>query len=832
MLKLKRVVGVVQVILWGAYFGPIAFAGVEGSITGTIVDKQGVAISAATVDLQSLDGKRVHSTSASPTGDFQFFPVIFGDYQVQVQGEGFQSSVTQVHVSSSGVSQINVELSPADKEMLVEVRVKRKLIQNSAPVSSTQINHEMIQHLPGGEQASLPQIMARTTPGLVLGAFNQTFFRGSHGNVQYQIDGVQMPDSPSSTFGEAFSPRNIDHMEVITGGIPAEYGERLAAVVNIVTKSGPEEPHGEIELNYGTNNRTSPQLNYGGSNKSGDFHYYFSANYNRTDRGLDSPQPQSEDQQKQGGTENVHNSANGNNQFLKLDWLIDNDNKLTFTAFNNYSFYQIPNFPSYFKPTDAFFGADFEDQFGNIGTNTYRPADTDDTQAEWNEYVQLIWKHTFSPTAFLQVAPYYKYSNLKVTNDPDHDMADPKGNSSSFALNRHTNNVGLKMDYSNRLDERNLVKAGIQLQASQSLGTIQVLYKNIQSTNSDPNLGFYENAYVQDDFVIFKPLILTAGVRFSATQFNFSGANPTDYMFQPRVGLRYLLTDTTKLHAFYGKLFQPSSLENLRVTFNQLNPDAPLLPYDIKAEKDDFYELGVEQQVGDTHVVSVTGYYKDSINVIDDEQLLNTSIAQPFNFANGYSYGAELSVRGQLSSEWSEYFNYSYNIAKGRGISGGLFVFAEAEHDHDEHAHADHQEHAHDDHVEHAHDDHKERAHTGGHTHDVSGTDYQVMDHVQLHTANAGLTYTKNNYWIGGQGMFNSGLRTGPNNSLVLPFNLTFNATGGYEFRSDSWAANWKVSLDILNVFNNVYPISIANGYNGSHYAAGRQFFVHLTRSF
>ena len=266
-------------------------------------------------------------------------------------------------------------------------------------------------------------------------------------------------------------------------------------------------------------------------------------------------------------------------------------------------------------------------------------------------------------------------------------------------------------------------------------------------------------------------------------------------MFQPRIGLDYLVSDTTKLHAFYGKLFQPSSLENLRVTYDNLGFNNQLLPYDIKAEKDDYYEVGVAQQIGEAHFASINLYYKKGINVIDEEQIVNTSIAQPFNFAQGYAYGAEFSIRGQLSPEWSDYANYSYTIARGRGLSGGFFVFAS---DPD----------------------------------DEPGSSYQMLDHIQVHTVNSGLTYTKNNYWAGLQGMFGSGLRTGENNSVSLPGHFVMNATAGYDFRSDSWAANWKVSADLLNVFNNVYPITIANGYNGSHYAAGRQVFVHLTRSF
>ena len=167
----------------------------------------------------------------------------------------------------------------SEREMRMEVRAKRRLIQSSSSTSRTEVNQALIQKLPQGGEISLPKLISTTSPGVVAGPFGQMFFRGNHGNIQYQIDGVQLPESPSNTLGQAFSPRNIEQMDVITGGFPAEYGLRLSGVVDIRTKSGPETPSGEVELNYGTYQSISPHLLYGGSNEKGDLHYFFSLNY-------------------------------------------------------------------------------------------------------------------------------------------------------------------------------------------------------------------------------------------------------------------------------------------------------------------------------------------------------------------------------------------------------------------------------------------------------------------------------------------------------------------------------------------------------------------------
>jgi len=690
--------------------------------------------------------------------------------------------------------------STQEKEMTIKVRAKRNLV-SSAPSSTKEINKDTIETLPQGDDIKLPKLLATTIPGIIQGPFGQSFIRGNHANIQYQIDGVQLPDSPSNTFGQAFSPRNIDHMEVITGGVPAEYGERLSAVVNIITKSGSETPGGSAGIGYGSYNTITPQANYSGSNAFGDLHYYFSASYTQTDRGLETPQPESLANVTQGTSEAIHDQSNGNDEFAKIDWQVGNDDKVSFIVYNSYNDYQIPNFPASFGPTSAIFNAGYLDQFGN-GPLNFVPFNTNDSQAENNAYAQVVWKHTFSPHSFLQVAPYFKISKMHVINDPTNDLfaanagAIVGSNPSSFTEDRVTDNEGLKLDFSDRVNDSNLFKAGFVLQSSDSTGPISVISQvqgsaPVNSADNSADIGNLESAYMQDEYKITKALTLSAGLRFDATQFHFSDLSTSDSWLQPRIGLSDKITDTTVIHAFYGLLFQPAPVENLRDTFVTSGAGNSLAPYDIKAEKDNYFEVGISQQLGE-QVINLNTYYKIAKNMLDDSQLLNTSIAQPYNFSQGYAYGVEISVAGKIAERWSDYLNYSYEIAKGNGISGGLFAFPQGT-----------------------------SPNTGG---------YQFLDHVQVHTANAGVTYKSNHWWWTGQSLFGSGLRTGSNNSMSLPSHLTFDTSVGYDFSRASWWSKTKLSIDVLNVFDDLYPINLANGYNGNHYSAGREVFARVSK--
>jgi hypothetical protein len=78
--------------------------------------------------------------------------------------------------------------------------------------------------------------------------------------------------------------------------------------------------------------------------------------------------------------------------------------------------------------------------------------------------------------------------------------------------------------------------------------------------------------------------------------------------------------------------------------------------------------------------------------------------------------------------------------------------------------------------------------------------------------------------------MYGSGLRTGDHNSVTLPSHVTFDTTVGYEFTGDRWYNRFKASLDVVNILDNVYPITIANGFSGTQYAQGRQIFFRISK--
>ena len=116
------------------------------------------------------------------------------------------------------------------------------LLETSSTGSHVDIGASLIDQLPTATPSKQLSAMLLSAPGFIPSQNGRIHVRGSHGQIQYVVDGVPMTDEYSEAFANPLDPRYVKSAEVMTGGIPAEYGGKLAAVVDITSKSGLDEP--------------------------------------------------------------------------------------------------------------------------------------------------------------------------------------------------------------------------------------------------------------------------------------------------------------------------------------------------------------------------------------------------------------------------------------------------------------------------------------------------------------------------------------------------------------------------------------------------------------
>src|SRR6476620_3648709 len=107
----------------------------------------------------------------------------------------------------------------------------RGSIQPSLGASRFDFTPSAISAIPQGDQAPINQVILRA-PGVAQDSCGQLHVRGDHGNLQYRLDGVQLPEG-LSLFSNALTTQYAHKMSLITGALPAQYGFQTAGILDI-----------------------------------------------------------------------------------------------------------------------------------------------------------------------------------------------------------------------------------------------------------------------------------------------------------------------------------------------------------------------------------------------------------------------------------------------------------------------------------------------------------------------------------------------------------------------------------------------------------------------
>ena len=84
--------------------------------------------------------------------------------------------------------------------------------------------------------------LVTATPGFAKDENGRYHFQGSHSQGQFVVDGQTISDQTGVTFSNSIDPGIAQSMEVIYGNVPAEYGDKVGTVVNMVDEVGSLAP--------------------------------------------------------------------------------------------------------------------------------------------------------------------------------------------------------------------------------------------------------------------------------------------------------------------------------------------------------------------------------------------------------------------------------------------------------------------------------------------------------------------------------------------------------------------------------------------------------------
>ena len=212
-------------------------------LQGKVVDDTGEALIGATVKvLKGTDLAR--GTITDYEGNFRV-NLDAGTYSVEVSYTGYQTSRTDgVRVLTNQLNFLDLVLGNSVLTEVVITQYKVPLIEQDKTQGGQTLTSEQIRNLP---TRSVNAIVA-TTAGVTSVDGGEVNIKGSRSNAtNYYIDGIRV-------YGNSVPPvQDIEQLQVITGGLGAEYGDVTGGVISVITKGPASEYHGavEVENSYG-----------------------------------------------------------------------------------------------------------------------------------------------------------------------------------------------------------------------------------------------------------------------------------------------------------------------------------------------------------------------------------------------------------------------------------------------------------------------------------------------------------------------------------------------------------------------------------------------------
>ncbi|WP_243042888.1 TonB-dependent receptor [Dyella sedimenti] len=622
------------------------------------------------------------------------------------------------------------------------------------------IDQKAIQQLPLGDSTPLNQVVLQA-PGVVQDSYGGLHVRGDHANLQYRINGVIIPESISG-FGQTLDARTIQSVKVLDGALPAQYGLRTAAVVDIDTKSGHDLGNGgSVGITGGSFGTLNPNASLWGSNDR--WSWFVTANYLENDVGIENPTA---------SRKPIHDHTNQVKGFGDISYLINDNTRLSFMFGVTNNRFQIPNNP------------DQEPQFGYLDTVDFNSAKLNENQRETTRFGVLSLQGKLGDTAY-QVSAGQRYSHVGFTPD---DIGDLMFNGVASTINRTNRANTLQADFSTPLGDSHTLRYGVygEFERGNISDNSLVFPANPDGSQASTTpIGIYDatkllartwSAYLQDEWSIGEKWTVNYGLRGDRYELF-----RTESQLSPRVGLVYQATDSTTVHAGYSRYFTPpateviddSNIARFNGTTNALPSGGNNLPL---SERSDYYDLGIQQQFGSSLTLGLDAYYRKVSRLQDEGQFGAALIYSNFNYDYGRIRGAEFTANYD-NGPVSAYFNLAYNRAMGKRVITGQYNF-----DPDELAYI--------------------------------YDNWIHLDHDQKMTSSGGVTYAFTEATrVGADYVFGSGLRKDGDvpNGLSLPYYFQLNLNVAHDFDIGGFG-KLKTQLALINALDRTYELRDGTG--------------------
>ena len=604
-----------------------------------------------TLTLVSASTQTSIDTRPDSEGRFVFANVTPGDYVLRASSEGFTTQQVRLPIEPREIRAVTVALDLSTVNLSVDVAAAVLSLPSTHSPSSTTLTQERLESVPAFQRTTLPDAIVTAAPGMIRGHDDFVHIRGEEVALNPFINGVAFWENSHALFSSGLSPDVIETANVMTGGFPAEYGNRFGGVVDIVTKSGLRMDHsGGATFSGGDAGRRRASGEFGGHRSR--VGYYAFGSVFESDRFLSPPDPEA-----------IHDHASGGHGFVQLDANLGQAGALRATVMGDGMSFDIPKTPQ-------------DQELRPLANATQRT----------RQQTAIVGWNTAAGNQAISTAFYQRWSRVRLSP-----AAGPL--TATAALERELVTIGGKADIT-RLAGRHSIKAGLDivgLRPEESLAYNYSGFRELAHLVGLPHIhiagntiGFEGRAsggqvsgYAQDSVSMGRRVTADVGVRLDRHDLLI-----TETHVSPRVNVAVDVGGGAVVHASYNNFFVPPPIEGVLSSgaglTSRINEIGVALP-PVQATTEHQFELGASAPAGPARV-AVTGYFRASDNPVHTTVWPDARVYSYASFDRARAYGME--ARAEIPS-LARYGVTGYlNYALGRvyfynPVTGGFVTEAE-----------------------------------------------------------------------------------------------------------------------------------------------------------
>jgi hypothetical protein len=644
-----------------------------GNLTGKVTDKNGAIPSVNVFVLETGIG-----TAADLKGKYKIIDIPVGEQQIRFSAVGYQTKTVDVTILENKSVELNVLLIETIFELQsIEITGLKTQEQSDTRTSVIDLNPRNAKILPGAAEDVLRTL--QSMPGVLApnDFSSQLVVRGSGPDQNLIImDDIEV-FNPYRLYGvvSMFNPDAVSDVNLMSGGFPAKYGDRLSAVLDVTNREGNNTKYLSGNINASIVDANIILEGKNPFNIKGSWLF----NTRRTYYDL--------------VIEPFVKSAGLVDENTSFPNFYDFQTKLVFGPFNGHKFL-----------LNGIISRDGVDVVS--GKDRATPDSIDIYNITRNDIAAAAWH--FAPSKYLLnkfIVSWYKNNG---TTDFDSQILDPSLDRSTFddVIPDTLKSYLLGFKFNSNFDYRkisvddkftylwsnNVFEAGAGMDFMETIidfkfvldPALEAIFaanpqsRAVLSDLKDIKKYNRYRMYVQNNFKVFEDLYINPSLRFD--HYNLLGKS----YIAPRISFSYAIDELTTLRGIWGIYYQSPGYEKLRDQ-NILFDLADVYAKPLNAEKAIHYVLGIERWLTNEWSLRFESYYKNFTDLIVQKRVegtgYNTQLINGGNPHNFFSWtmpvgftkdsSTQIPVNNSFGSAYGfEFFLSKKNIMNNSKFSG------------------------------------------------------------------------------------------------------------------------------------------------------------------